>query len=251
MASGYASLVRLGTTRAPEILQTCEQLLEQVAGDKKAEAIILSVMAIAEAMQEQFSRGRDLYQRARSVLKELERGVAARSTSIEGGRVAILAHEWAEAEQLLAEDSADLEVLGERYYRSTIVGLLAHVLVAQGRVGEAMTQIAIAAEIADPEDAESMTLWHSAKARVLSMEGRQTEAVTFAEQALEFARTTDDIDLLADATGHLGYVLAAGGDRAGADAAFRDAINLAEAKGNRAAAGWLTLAREGLDVASS
>jgi tetratricopeptide (TPR) repeat protein len=63
-AAGYASMLGLGATPAAEVSQRCTRLLDQVSGDRKAEAVILGVNAVADAMQGAFDRARALEERA-------------------------------------------------------------------------------------------------------------------------------------------------------------------------------------------
>ncbi|HEX5826721.1 MAG TPA: adenylate/guanylate cyclase domain-containing protein, partial [Candidatus Limnocylindrales bacterium] len=132
-AAGYATIARAGTIPAAEVVERCGPLLEQVQGDRKAEAVILAVIAVAEAMGARFDRARDLHLRARTILDELGRSVISASTSIEGSRIEMLAGDYARAEELLQADSNELEEIGERYFRSTVVGFLAHAQEAQGK----------------------------------------------------------------------------------------------------------------------
>ena len=132
-AAGYATIARAGSMTAAEVVERCGPLLDQVSGDRKAEAVILAVIAVAEAMQGRFDRARDLHVRAKTILGELGRSVVAASTSIEGSRIEMLAGDAVRAEALLAADDDELERIGERYFRSTVVGLLAHAIEAQDR----------------------------------------------------------------------------------------------------------------------
>ena len=104
-AAGYATIARAGSMTAAEVARRCGPLLDQVSGDRKAEAVILGVIAVAEAMQGRFDRARDLHTRAKMILGELGRSVVAASTSIEGSRIEMLAGDAVQAEALLAADS--------------------------------------------------------------------------------------------------------------------------------------------------
>ena len=104
-AAGYATIARAGSMTAAEVARRCGPLLDQVSGDRKAEAVILGVIAVAEAMQGRFDRARDLHTRAKMILGELGRSVVAASTSIEGSRIEMLAGDAVRAEALLAADS--------------------------------------------------------------------------------------------------------------------------------------------------
>ena len=64
-AAAYATIALAGPTPTGDVLDRCATLLEQVSGDQRAEATILAVMAVAEAMEGRFDRGRELHGRAR------------------------------------------------------------------------------------------------------------------------------------------------------------------------------------------
>jgi class 3 adenylate cyclase/tetratricopeptide (TPR) repeat protein len=249
-AAGYATIARAGATPADEVAARCGPLLDQVAGDRKAEAIILAVIAVAEAMRQRFDRARELRERARTILFELGPSVTASSTSIEGSVIETLAGDHAAARALLEADSRQLEGMGERYFRSTIVALLAHALVAEGALDEAAVQVELAMELADADDTESQILWRTAKATLLAATGRSAEAAELARAAVDLAATTDHVDLQGETSAHLGDVLVAAGNATEAVESYRTAIALHDRKGNAAAAARVrtaleaTLARE-------
>ena len=121
----YASVALVGTLPASEVRERCERLRAQVAGDRKSDAIILGVLAQVYAMQGDFGRAREESERQRQMLDELGPSVTAMATSIERARVESLAGDLAAAERELRADDAALAVLDERYFRSTVVGMLA------------------------------------------------------------------------------------------------------------------------------
>ena len=243
-AGGYATIARAGSMPAAEVSEQCRLLLEQVQGDRKAEAVILGVIAVAEAMVGNFEHARALHGRAKVILGELGRSIVLASTSIEGARIETLAGDYEAAEALLRADDRDLETMGERYFRSTIVGLLAHAIEAQARLDEADTTVDLAIELADEDDIESQIQWRSARAKIRASQGRGEEALALADEALAMAAETDDIDAKGDVHADYGTVLARL-DR-GADSLehFRQARDLYETKGNLALAARMSEAIE-------
>ena len=91
----YASVALVGTLPASEVRERCERLREQVAGDRKSEAVILAVLAQVYAMQGDFARAREESERQRQMLAELGPSINAISTSIERARVESLAGDLA------------------------------------------------------------------------------------------------------------------------------------------------------------
>ncbi len=243
-AAGYATIARAGSMTAAEVVERCGPLLDQVSGDRKAEAVILSVIAVAEAMQGQFDRARDLHTRAKTILAELGRSVVSASTSIEGSRIEMLAGDAVRAEALLAADSNELEGIGERYFRSTVAGLLAHAIVAQERLDEADEAVELAIELTDEDDIESQILWRTARAKIRARQGEGEEALRLSGEALALAGDTDDIDVQGDVHADHGMILGLLGRSDEAAIEFTLARELYTRKGNLAFEAAMTAALE-------
>jgi predicted ATPase/class 3 adenylate cyclase len=235
-AAGYATIAMAGSITAADVSDTCRNLLDQVAGDRKAEATILGIVAVAEAMLERFDKARELHGRARTILGELGPSVTAASMSIEGARVAILGGELDAAERDLRADDAALAAIGEHYFRSTIVAILAHVLVTSGSLVEAERYATLASNLADADDTESQVLWRAARARLLAAQMQTTEAVALASEAIAIVDDTENIDLQGSVYVDLGVICRQAGLEAEARAAFAAALERYERKGNLAAA---------------
>jgi class 3 adenylate cyclase/tetratricopeptide (TPR) repeat protein len=206
-AAMYANFALAGPTPVSEARERFVQLLEQVKGDRKAEATIHATLAVAEAMLADFDAARERYRLARSIFHELGPSVLLASTSIEGARIEMLASDHAAAERLLRDDDAALAELGESYFRSTVAGLLANVLEAQGRDAEALDAAALGQELADEEDFYSQALCQAARAKVLAKRGEAEEAISLIEGAATTADGTSDLDFRGDMHADFGLVL--------------------------------------------
>ncbi len=243
-AAGYATVALHGSIPASEVRVRCEQLLEQVRGDRKAEAVITGVLAQVRAMTGDFDEARVLYARARDMLGDLGPSVTAASSSIERSRVEILAGDLAAAEADLRADDAALGAMGEQYFRSTVDALLALVLVEAGRFTEADGFATSAQGLADPDDTLSQVVWRLAQARILANDGRTAEGVAMAAVAVELAAGTGSLALLGDAHVSHGLTLAQDGQEDAARAAWSAALACYEQKGDvvsaARAAGLLT-----------
>ena len=226
--------------------ERCERLRAQVAGDRKAESIILAVLAQVSAMQGDFARAREESERQRQMLAELGPSINAISTSIERARVESLAGDLPAAERELRADDAALAEIDERYFRSTVVGLLAGVLVELGRLEEAAAAVETARDLADEDDALSQILWRTAHARLLAEADKPDEAIAQAESAVALAADGDDIDLLGDVKSALGEVLLRAGRRDMAEPPLREALALYERKEDVASASRVRLRLETL-----
>jgi predicted ATPase/class 3 adenylate cyclase len=229
-AIGYAVSALRGPTPATEALRRCEQLAIDVAGDRKAEAIIFGVLAQLHAMRGDFEKARALYGQARSMLHDLGPSVTAASTSTESSRVELLAGDLAAAERELRRDHAALIELGEQYYLSTVTAFLAGVLEVRGELGEAEALSRSAEELADEDDVLSQVAWRGARARVLALTGRAEEAERIAAEAVALAAETVDSSLQGDALLDLGIVLRRTGRDDEATTAFEAAAEIYERK---------------------
>jgi tetratricopeptide (TPR) repeat protein len=227
-----------GPTPVPEAVAECERVLEEARGDRRAEGLVLGSLARLHALAGDFERARDAYRRARAVLEDLGSNVLAASLSLDSHAVELLAGDPAAAERELRRDYDALDRMGEKYLLSTIAGLLAQVLCAQGRYEEANEMCMITASVAAEDDAQSQALWRSVRAKVLARRREDAEhAVALAREAVEILRSTDAIVWQADALVDLAETLAATGDDAEAARALDEAATLYELKGSPVAAG--------------
>ena len=233
----YSICALHGPTRVADALARCEELLPGVQGDRKAEAVVLSVLSVLYAMTGQLGRGRELAARSREKVLELGMSVTGASMSIETTRVEVLAGDPAAAAEDLRRDFDTLAAMGESYFRSSLAGLLGHVLGALERFEEAERYLKVAEELADADDVDSQVIWRSARAKLLAHQGRADEAVTLAQEAVELASTTDDIERQADALRDLATALGIAGRGNDEGPSLRKALHLYEQKGDVVQAG--------------
>ena len=91
-----------------------------------------------------------------------------RPCSFSSGRVELLAGDAAAAERELRRGYDYFSRLGERYLLSSVAGLLAEALGAQGRLDEAEALSRETEALAAEDDVEAQTLWRSTRAKVLA-----------------------------------------------------------------------------------
>jgi class 3 adenylate cyclase/tetratricopeptide (TPR) repeat protein len=235
-AQAYVSAAVSGPLAVGEVLRRCEAMLADVAGDRKATAVIELALAQLYAMEGRADEGRTLYGRAQRALAELGPSVTASSTAVEASRVERLGGDLDAAERELRRDYEALEALGEGYYRSTIAGLLAGVLAERERDDEAEALTRVAEGLADEDDEYSQALWRMARARVLARRGDAAVAVELAEAAAALTAESSDIDFRADTLVELGVVLVATGRQNDAGPPWREALACYERKGDRVSA---------------
>jgi class 3 adenylate cyclase/tetratricopeptide (TPR) repeat protein len=251
-ASGYAQASLHGATPVDEAIARCEELLEDAAGDKRLEGLVLCLLAPMLAMRGEFDAARDHYARGRALLDEIGEKLIAASTTFNATTVELLAGNAPAAEAELRREYDRLERLGETYARPTVAAYLAVALAGQGRFDEAESFTAIAEELATADDVVSQALWRSVRARVLAHDERFDEAVVLADEAVELLATTDGLVKHADALLVLAGVLALAGRVEEAEDAGAEALALYERKGNAvsARAARDVLARLRIELAS-
>ncbi len=231
-APGYANQAVWSSQPVAELTTRIQGLLDQVHGDRKAEATIALSLAQLRAMAGEFDLARELYRRGQVLLRELGPSISAMTTSIASSRVEALAGDLDAAEAELRRDEADLAALDERFYRSSIAGTLARVLVLAGKLDEADRFARLTEDIADPEDTDPQVLWRSVRSRLLALRGETDEALRLNDEAMQLAAETEDIILKAEALVDRSVVLAASGRTDTAGPALKTAIELYEKKGD-------------------
>ena len=232
---GYAQMAVLGDTHVDEALAASERLVEEVAGDRRAEALIRLSMAQLRAMRGDFEDARVLYRRAQAMLQEIGPGVVTASTSIDAAAVEVLAGDLEAAEKALREDNASLAAMGEQYVRSTVLGLLGRVLTMLGRLDEAAIVAEETKGLAAADDVDPQVAWRTVRASLLR-ESAADQAIALATEALQLSRTADNPRLQASALVVLGDLHASAGNSAEAEKAWAEAIALYTAKGDHVSA---------------
>jgi class 3 adenylate cyclase/tetratricopeptide (TPR) repeat protein len=246
-ATGYAIGSVLGTTPVDEALVVCRRILTEVSGDRLAEAIVCGVLAQLHAMRGSFEDARQHYRQEVSLLTDLEVSRESASTSIDSARVELLAGDLAAAEAQLRRDDAQLAGMGERYFRSTVVGLLGRVLLLGDRREDAEGFVVLAEALSDADDAWSQVLWRSTRARLLAEE-QPDRALELAHQAVELAETTTDLALRGDTLSDLGEVLLSTGSPDAAAAKFAEAVETYQRKGDLTSSRRVSGRLEGLGL---
>ncbi len=122
--------------------------------------------------------------------------------------------------------------MGEKGFLSTIAGLLARALYAQGELGESARFSRICEESAAPDDVSSQMLWRRSRALLLANDGDLDRAEALAREAVELGEKTDFENDHADALVDLAGILAQRGRRDDALAELEEAAGRYERKGN-------------------
>jgi tetratricopeptide (TPR) repeat protein len=240
----YATAAVYGPTPVEDAIRGSHDLIEHAAADQHALATINLLLAQLHAMRGEFDMARDLYRASKAKLEELRAGIYALSTSQDAARVEMLAGDFAAAEQLLRADFEALNAIGEKYVLSSIAGLLARAIEAQGRTSEAAEAVRIAEELSASDDVDAQAIWRGVRARVLASSGQFAEAIQLAQEAVQLRERGDHVIQRAEALMDLAEVLARSGDPAAAAEVLRLGHALAAAKGDIATASRIAKARD-------
>jgi class 3 adenylate cyclase/tetratricopeptide (TPR) repeat protein len=228
----YSVCALHGPTTVADALARCQELVVEVAGDRKAEAVVLSVLAVLYAMNGQLDLARPPAARAQENLVDLGLSITGASLSIESMRVGMLAGDPAAAELELRRDYDTLAAMGETYFRSSVAGLLGHALWALGRFDEADKFAEIGEALSDADDVDSQVIWRTVRAKLMARAGRADDAIAFAQEAVDMAVRTDDIERQADALQDLADILVLAGRTDDEGPPLRKALQLYERKGD-------------------
>jgi class 3 adenylate cyclase/tetratricopeptide (TPR) repeat protein len=225
-----------GPTPVTEALASCEEVLGQVAGDRRAEAIVRGHLAHLHAMQGRFDLARTLYAESRATLEDLGGTVLAATTSLDSGPVELLAGDPVAAERELRRDYDVLKEMGERYFLSTTAALLAQAVYTQGRYDEAFELSEESKDATAPDDIESQVLWRCVRGKVLVRRGEFAEGESLVREALDLIMRTEEPDVQGHVCRDLAQVLHLQGRTSEAREQLGEALRLHERKGNASAA---------------
>ena len=224
-----------GPLPVEEGIARCREFLELDGDDPTIRATCSVERAVLEAMRGDFGSARELLAEGRSTIEESGLTLWAALNAQEAYLVELLAGTPEAAVETLRQSYATLDQGGERAYRSTIAGFLAHALLAENEDVEAERFSRESERAASPEDVLSQVLWRTARAKLLARRGELAPAEALAREAVAVAEPTDLLSTHADALCDLAEVLVLAGRSDDSLAALRDASELYERKGNLSA----------------
>jgi class 3 adenylate cyclase/tetratricopeptide (TPR) repeat protein len=233
---GYAQSAVYGPTPVPVAIAKLEDLAQQVADDRRTDALVRAALAQLYAMQGEFDRARNSYQQAKEMLHDLGSPLLSASNSTVLGQIELLAGDLGAAEQELRDDLKQLQAMGGTYLQSGVMGLLARVLYARGQIDDAHALTDQVERMASADDIDAQVEWRAVRAMTLARRGRLREAQELSVTAVRLSQEADApllqalaLEAQAEASGLAGDVTQ---QRTAADAA----IALYIAKGDTAAA---------------
>ena len=230
-ATAYAAAALFGPTPVAEGIERSEQMVEAVSGDRQSEGILLALLASQLAMRGEFERARELSRRGREMLEELGIGVEVASVALEAWRVEMMAGDVEAAERELRRGYELLQEIGERYFLSTVAGLLGQTVYLLERFPEADELGRLAEELATDDDVDTQALWRCVRAKILARAGSFDDAEALVREALDILAPTDAVLFKFGALLDLAEVRRLAG-RDGVREIFVEARDLAEAKGS-------------------
>jgi tetratricopeptide (TPR) repeat protein len=229
-ATGYAHPAKYGPIPVGKAIERLEAEAEEIKADRRSVAAVQASLAQLYAMRGDFDRARSTYRGARALLQELGSGVLSASTSLDSGRVEMLAGDYAAAERELRRDYDSLGQMGEKFLRSTVGGLLARAVEMQGDHDEAIDLSKQVEEMASEDDSDAQAAWRGVRARALAHAGDWKQAIALAEEAVALRRRSDSPVEQAEALGDLAEVLQMAGRQDAARESLSEALRLVEAK---------------------
>ena len=167
-----------------------EQLLQTADGEPWAEADILRPLSSLYAYSGRFADARRAIARTRSVYDSSDAKNRQAMGAFAAGQIDLIAGDPAAAEQHLREAYEAYRAMGERGYLSTVAGLLAETLYAQGQLGEARQMTEQAQAAAAPADIDAQARWRAARAKVLARAGQFPAAQTLLNEAAALVSPT-------------------------------------------------------------
>ena len=226
-----------GPTPVDEGIDRCRSVVARSGGDRKALSTALATWGAFEAMRGRFEEARELTERARAALEEIALPVwVAGPFSQLNGWTELLAGDPAAAERQLRSALETLREIGELAWLSTVAGILAESVRAQGRLNESDELLAMGEETAGTEDAYSQALIRSVRAKIRVKQGKADDAERLAREAVEIARRTDFLFLQWFALASLAEVLEVLGRDDETQPVLAEAVEVAARKGYGAAA---------------
>jgi class 3 adenylate cyclase/tetratricopeptide (TPR) repeat protein len=218
-----------GTTPVSELLAWMD---EQEAGGMPAHYLSRH-RALCLAMLGRFDEARAMQAQMSAELADRGGGIAlGTATGQDQVLLELLAGEFARAAELGEEACRLLDEVGETAILSTAAGRLAQALYSLDRIDEADAWAARSAEAGASDDAMTQMIWRLVRAKVLARRGELAEAQSLGREAVRLGEATDMLDFQGDAYADLGEVLVLAGEWDEAVAAFEQAVERYQRKGN-------------------
>lgn len=206
------------------------RLLRITTASPSVEATSMRCQAVLEALRGRFDVARSMLDASRTTLEELGLRHGLWETAHLTGVVELVAGDASAAITPLREAYDGLIEMGVGIDAGRAAALLAHALVAEGRIDDA-EPFAAASEHLAGQDLKTAIAWRVARAEVLAARGEIAAGIALATEAVEIAAATDLVIDHADACASLAALHDQAGDVAAARAARTEAKRLYDLKG--------------------
>ena len=223
-----------GPTPVPATLVRCQELLDETT-DRLGTGHALVYLAGAHALSEQYDEAFSLLDDADQIFTELgEEYVRADNSGRIRGLAYLLAGDVEAAETAFRDSVAVLERIGDKAAVSSVAAQLGDVSYLQGQIDEAEDWSRVARDCAPGGDKIAQMNWRSVAGKVQAARGRVEEGETLVLEALELAETTDALSHRGAVNLDAASVLSSAGRHREAARRIQKALELFEAKENRA-----------------
>jgi class 3 adenylate cyclase/tetratricopeptide (TPR) repeat protein len=234
---GISASLCLGPTPALEAVERCERILAGLGGAPRPTMMVLDSLALCSAMLERFDEAERFLARADAIREEL-RGKLWKVGRLEfSAWTYLLAGRPTDAERVLRPAYEAFARMGEKGGTLAVhAALLARAISAargHDKEAERLTEIAEAAA-AESEDVSAQIEWRITRAMMLATDGLEAEAESLAREATRLVATTDCFPAQASTLLALARVLRLGSRPAAAVQPAREALAVAERKGDLA-----------------
>jgi class 3 adenylate cyclase/tetratricopeptide (TPR) repeat protein len=232
LAYAWVQAAFWGPAPVADGIARCDDIRRRAEGSYRVEMAALHTLAGLHAMQGRFQEARRLGDASVAIARKLGPNRFAAICSQFLGQTELLAGDPAAAEQWLRWGYGILERMGERGLRSELAANLARALCAQGRDDEALHFAELSGELAFRDDLYAQVERRGPLATVLARRGRRQEAERLAAEAVAMARRSDMLTMQANVLLDHAEVLRLGGAAEQAASLLREAEALAQRKGN-------------------
>jgi class 3 adenylate cyclase/tetratricopeptide (TPR) repeat protein len=221
-----------GPMPVEEAFRRCDELVERADGGQLVEAFVARVRGGLCAMNGDFDRGRELFERSMRIYEELGHPISAVGVVSEVQRLERQAGRLEVAERELRSAYARLEELGDLGYVSWMAAALARVLADRGEYAEAVELARVCREELQPDIAYAQVVARLVESAALAADSREEEAEARALDALALVEETDMLDLHGDVLVALADLDLRAERTAAADERIATALELYERKGD-------------------
>ena len=221
-----------GSAHVSVVRAEAEAMMFRAEGHPRARVFALLTLASVTAMGGDAQESRQLYLRAKSIAEEMGLGMILGVAPFFSQEVGLLFGDAEFTEREVRAGYERLEAVGDKSYRSTMAAVLAEALYQLGRHEEAEQFVDIAIALGSADDVATQAQARAVQAKLLAATGDFGGAERVAREAVEHSQDADDIDMRSYVLLSAAETLRLAGRDDEAAAAFQEAADLSERKGN-------------------